>query len=94
MSTNYQRTKDVPLDVIIARLRDLSSAIILGQPAQSGEFTMRIPAECDRDADLVLSEAANRLNAIQARVAELEIENKRLRTANDDCVAWENACNG
>jgi hypothetical protein len=33
MSTNYQRTKDVPLDVIIARLRDLSSAIILGQPA-------------------------------------------------------------
>jgi hypothetical protein len=71
MSTNYQSTKEVPLDAIIARLRELSGAIIRGRDAQAGEFTMRIPAECDRDADLVLSEAANRLNAMQTRVAEL-----------------------
>jgi hypothetical protein len=72
VSTNYQSTKEVPLDAIIARLRELSGAIIRGREAQASEFTMRIPAECDRDADLVLSEAANRLNAMQARVAEME----------------------
>jgi hypothetical protein len=72
VSTNYQSTKEVPLDKIIARLRELSDAIIRGRDAQADEFTMRIPAECDRDADLVLSEAANRLNAMQARVAKLE----------------------
>jgi len=30
------------------------------------------PAECDRDADLVISEAMNRIKALQHRVSYLE----------------------
>jgi len=62
MSTKYQSTKDVPIDAIILRLHELSDAIIAGKPASENELTMRIPAECDRDADLVIGEAAVRLN--------------------------------
>jgi hypothetical protein len=90
MSTNYQSTKEVPLDAIIARLRELSDAIIRGRDAQADEFTMRIPAECDRDADLVLSEAANRLNAMQARVADLK-ESSGMKA--NLCMEWKVANN-
>jgi len=33
---------------------------------------MRVPAEIDRDADLVLSESATRIVALEARIKELE----------------------
>jgi hypothetical protein len=72
MSTKYKSSKDVPLDAIVARLKELSDAIIQGREAQASEFTMRIPAECDRDADLVLSEAANRINKLCAKVAAFD----------------------
>lgn len=48
----------VPTDVLAARLRLLSKAIT---ERNMSEFTMRVPAEVDRDADLVLAEAARRL---------------------------------
>ncbi|WP_288365527.1 hypothetical protein [uncultured Marinobacter sp.] len=53
---------------------------------------MRVPAECDHDADLVLAEAAVRLDALRKYNAELQDENDNLRKANQDCVAWEKAC--
>jgi hypothetical protein len=49
-----------------------------------GEFTMRVPAECDRDADLVLAEAARRLEQADARVAELNEESLQA-IANEVC---------
>ena len=58
---------------LIRRRRELSNAITDGREARDREFTMRIPAEPERDADLVLSTAAN-------RIAELDRENERLRT--------------
>ena len=61
MSTKYKNTRDVPLDVLVARLNELSDAIRGGKDTRDREFTMRIPAECDRDADLVIAEAAKRL---------------------------------
>jgi hypothetical protein len=64
MSTKYQNSKDVPTSVLVARLEELSDAIAGGRESQAREFTMRIPAECDRDADLVLAEAARRLKAL------------------------------
>ena len=80
MSTKYRNSRDVPLDAIITRLNELSDAVTGGRESQGREFTMRIPAECDRDADLVIAEAAVRLVALQAenealrvRVAELEM---------------------
>ena len=61
MSTRYRKQEDVPTFVLCDRLKELSQAVAKGRDAVSREFTMRIPAELDRDADLVLSEAARRL---------------------------------
>ena len=64
MSCKYQNSSDVPVDTLIERLLELSNAITGGRDSQCREFTMRIPAECDRDADLVLAEAARRLEKL------------------------------
>ena len=61
MTTKYQNSKDVPIETLVNRLNELSDAIAGGRDSQAREFTMRIPAECDRDADLVIAEAARRL---------------------------------
>lgn len=84
MSTKYRDSADVPTDVIVARLRRLVGAITGGRESMDGEFTMRVPAECDRDADLVLAEAARRLEQADARVAELNEESLQA-IANEVC---------
>ena len=61
MSTIYGAQDRVPTERLIERLEELSKAVTAGQEVFSREFTMRIPAEMDRDADLVLHEAACRL---------------------------------
>ena len=48
---------------IIARLRELAHAVTKGPEAIRGECTMRVPAEPLRDADLVLSAAADMLES-------------------------------
>lgn len=75
MSNKYKEEKEVPNDVIVSRLRELSTAVV---KRDMREFSMRIPTELDRDADCVLSIAA-------ARIARLEAENKAydLRMDND-----------
>ena len=77
MSTKYKKSSDVPLDVLLKRLDELADAACNSRETQDREFTMRIPAECDRDADLVISEAMNRIKALQHRVSELEDTLKR-----------------
>ena len=96
MSTKYKNSSDVPIDVIVARLKELSDAITGGRESQSREFTMRIPAECDRDADLVISEAANRIEQLraanrdlQARVAELEDLIRYAQVESGVCMCGE-----
>ena len=64
MSTKYSSTNEVPNEVLCKRLDELSTAITQGKESFSNEFTMRIPAECDRDADLVLSEASKRIKTL------------------------------
>lgn len=59
-----QHGKTIPTETLCARLHELSGAVCAGREAVAREFTMRIPAEPARDADLVLSEAAKRLAAI------------------------------
>lgn len=58
MSTKYKEAAAVPTSILAERLKQLSDAII---HRDMGELTMRIPAELDRDADLVLTEASRRL---------------------------------
>jgi hypothetical protein len=67
MSAYYRHGDRVPTEVLCARMQELVAATVEGR---HGEFTMRIPAELDRDADLVLSEAAKRLRELEACLAE------------------------
>lgn len=71
MSTLYQSSKDVPTEVLSARLDQLSDVVSSNRERIDAEFAMRIPAEVDRDADLVMSEAAVRLEALQAECERL-----------------------
>lgn len=65
MSTIYKRPEDVPNEVLANRLNELATAVTNKRGTDfESHFTMRIPAECDRDADIVLSEAARRIQAI------------------------------
>lgn len=69
MSNKYKHGDTVPTDVLCKRLDELAHAITKGCEAMDREFTMRIPAELDRDPDLVLSEAARRLKELEADAA-------------------------
>lgn len=60
MSTKYKDPKEVPTTVLVARLKELADAVASGN---FSELRMRIPAEVDRDADIVLAEVAKRLEA-------------------------------
>ncbi len=62
------------LVALVARLRELSTAVTQGREAVMREFTMRIPAEPARDADLVLSDAADRLAALAAAPAGAPVQ--------------------
>lgn len=66
MSTKYNLSDEIPSEVICARLEELSKAVSEGREAVAREFTMRVPAECDRDADLVLATAAKRIRALES----------------------------
>lgn len=72
MSNAYRDTRHVPLEKIITRLKELADAITRGGESRDREFTMRIPAECDRDADLVIAEAATRLQQLEAANRDLQ----------------------
>lgn len=74
-------------DTLTTRLRELSKAIADGN---RNELTMRVPAEPERDADLVLSTAADELTRLRAaetnsdsEISELSDQIDRLRTDND-----------
>ncbi len=60
-----------PSDVLCKRLDELSKAVTQGRETVGREFTMRVPAEPDRDADLVLSSAAERIRELEASNADL-----------------------
>lgn len=72
MSNKYKHGDRVPSEVLCARLKELVKAITAGDNGQSlqREFTMRVPAELDRDADCVLSEAANRIEELELLTQE------------------------
>ncbi len=61
MSNKYKHGDIVPNNVLADRLDALADAVTKGKDSIDREFTMRIPAELDHDADLVMSQAAQRL---------------------------------
>jgi hypothetical protein len=61
---------------IIDRLHEIANAIA---DANYSELTMRIPAEPDRDADLVVSSAAREIARLRAELAECKQDAERYR---------------
>lgn len=66
MSRAFKNSKEVPTHILMHRLQELAEFITKGPKVILREFVMRIPAEVDYDADLVLSEAARRLKNLSA----------------------------
>ena len=65
MSTTYKHGDRVPSDVLCNRLDELAHFVTKGPDVIRREFTMRVPAELDRDADLVMSQAARRIRQLE-----------------------------
>lgn len=74
MSRTYTKSEQVPDAVLAKRLEELSNAVMKKGEDRDRELTMRVPAELDRDADLVLGEAAQRLNQRADSLARLKAE--------------------
>lgn len=73
MSTKYNKGADVPTETLIKRLSELSVACG-SKELMEREFTRRIPAELDRDADLVLSIAADRIAELEGKLNRIEVK--------------------
>lgn len=74
MSTKYRSGKDVPNSVLCSRLEELADAVTKGKQVIDREFVMRIPAELDHDADLVLYEASRRIEKLENKLAQLAVD--------------------
>ena len=89
MSTKYKTGNEVPTYILVNRLNDIADTIIKGG---GHKLSMRVPAEVDYDADLVISECARRLaeptvaNDIQELIKfkddQIELLNNALKEAN------------
>lgn len=64
MSNKYKHCDIIPNEVLANRLDELSDAVTKGKVGIEREFYMSVPAQLDKDADLVLSEAAKRLRQL------------------------------
>ena len=82
MTTKYNKPEEVPTEILVKRLDELSDAVAARMQGNNAkfqrEFTCRIPAELDRDADLVLNGAAMRISELVKRIAKLEKYNLAL----------------
>lgn len=81
MTTDYKRSNLVPTETLVARLNELATAVTEGPDSVRRNFTMRVPAEVDRDADLVISEAARRIAALEAE--KVLLKGQLLLTSHD-----------
>lgn len=74
-------------DILCKRLDELADAVAKGPGVIAREFTMRVPAEPDRDADLVLSSAADQIRKDEALLRQaLEALEAELRHAYDSAA--------
>ena len=67
----------VAVERVVMRLRELSQAVAEGR---MGEFSMRVPAEPERDADLVLQSAAALLESANRRAEYWKSEHEELQS--------------
>ena len=69
---NTEDSPSNPLERLVGRLRELAAAVTQGRESVAREFTMRVPAEPERDADLVLSTAADMLDRLSLSEGTIE----------------------
>lgn len=69
----YQHGDHVPTEVLCKRLDELSDAVTEGKDAIDREFYMSIPARLENDADLVISEASQRIKKLEADLEEMKL---------------------
>jgi len=81
MSTDFKEFSEVPTKALSSRLAYLSDVFARKKGNVSHEITMRVPAELDRDADLVCANAAVRLSELSSKVDKLKAENVVMRDA-------------
>lgn len=78
MSNKYKDGDHIPTDVLCARVEYLIDCITgkvkLTDSGFRHEFGMRIPAELDRDADLVLSELIKRVRGLESTTTNSDQE--------------------
>ena len=68
MDIKYKTPEEVPSSVLCARLDVLSDAVTKGKNRIEREFYMSIPARLDKDADLVLSIASQRIKDLERKL--------------------------
>lgn len=92
MSTKYKCPEAVPSVELVARLRDLGAIVAKGPEAVRREFDMRVPAEADRDADIVLTEAARRIERLARALVELQTERDQALARAEAAEGERDAC--
>jgi len=70
MSNKYKEGDYIPSAVLAKRLDELACAVAEGKKGTDREFKIRIPAELDRCADLVMSAAAERIRELEKYLDE------------------------
>ena len=88
MSTKYTLGKEVPTKTLCDRLNELSKAVTNGRDSISREFYMRIPAEVDNDADLVIGEAFCRILRLEKELSDL----KDITITIKNCIKYDLVC--
>ena len=95
MSTKYKVSSDIPSSVLCERLEVLAESVTKGRESILREFYMRVPAELDNDADLVISEAAQRIKNIEVDLSSRDIEIESLQNKVNglqDLAIWMTGC--
>ena len=72
---------------LIRRLNELAHAVTQGRGAIDREFTMRVPVEHDRDADMVLSRAARELSFMLIQFECILVEHEVEGRLSHDTIA-------
>lgn len=88
MSNKYKHGDKVPDEVLYERMNQLIRSITTREDFPS-DFYMRIPAELDRDADLVMSQMVTNSREKDTRIKELE-EELALQESHYDCEVAKN----
>ena len=82
MTQKYKHGEKIPSKVLVKRLEELSSAVAKGKDSILREFTMRVPAEMDRDADIVLSLSAKRIEELEGELSVLKEFSKWIKVSD------------